>query len=269
MKQIKRIVISLLLGISIILMPLSNIYAAEEDISTKLKNFVESCYEDGYMNSTLRVTQITNTKYKINFFYKENIEGMDLGFYVFPSVCETLKNIDIDYDTYAKGNYAYVISEFYTNNLHYDLQRLSVLPFITVNAYINEDTKENVIKGNFDTSFYREEREENELINDIFSTNYFSFEYLPIDTKNFNSNAPMISNDDYFVWFSSGEYNYEIDGISVPVNDALLIVAKIVIIVICFVVLFLLIFIIIKLIKKKKNDKNDNNESLYDIYDEY
>lgn len=247
----------------------TSVFAADKDF----ENFVKSSFENGYIHSTIKVTQISNEEYAVTYSYRENLLGMEHGFYLFPSVVDTLKNVGLEVQTFAEGNYAYITYSEIVDNLPALFDRFSILPYITLSSYISEDTKENIIVGEFPKNFFEEEMKDNELIKDIFNTNYFSFEYKPIDQKSFTSNAPVKTEDGYYVWFKDGEVNPEINLISAPLNNTLILVFKIVVGGVAIVLIGGIIFLIVKFIKKKierkryLNPNYDNNG--YDNYNDY
>lgn len=269
MRKIQRFIIALF---TCVIMSSMTVFATDE----KLEKFVTTCFEDGYLYSNIKIKQINNMDYKIDFIYRENIVGMDYGFYLLPSMLETLTQLGLYHETYAQGNYAYISFSYTTDNLQYELKRLSILPYINVSSYINEDSKENVLVGEFPDTFFKEEMENNELVKDIMNSSYFSFEYKPIDDGNFSSNAPMKSDDGYYIWCKNGSVNTDIKAISAPISEGWFLFFELLIVLIIISIIGTISFVVYKHIVKKRKEKynssyrynNEINDS-YSYEDDY
>lgn len=256
MKIIKKTIINFLLiitfcNIGIISLD-KKVFAADE----KLETFIATSLDKGYLNSTIEIVQISNNKYKVDLIIKENILGMNYGFYITPAIVESLSAVGFECETIIDNQYAYNTFSTTTKNLGELLNRLSILPFIDFNYYISEDTKEQILKGNFQEDFYQDEREINQLIDDLFESNMFVLRFKPLSDKYFYSDAPLKNDDGYYIWlYSKNNKQIEFSTIVKPIPIYINILSYILISLFIILILFFIRFIY----KKYKNSKTFSN----------
>lgn len=266
-KNIKRFILCLL---SIITLFSSNVFAAETTTSStdeKLTKFVQTSAEEGYLNINLNIVQLSNKKYRISFYYKENLTGMDYGFYLLPTVKNTIESLGYDCKVTTKENYGTITFSYTTKNIQKELTKLSTLPFITLNGYVDEDSYELLIDGSFDEELFKELRENNEFIRDILGTNKYTFTFSPIVKNLSSSNSPYLNKNNDYVWISTDEVYPDISIICKPLTKGTIILEYILIGFIILLIIVLIIFIIRKINKKRNNNYYDDD---YDNYhDDY
>lgn len=238
----------------------NKVYASDDE---KLNTFIATSIDKGYLNSTLEIIQTSNHKYDINFLVKENILGINYGFYLTPSVVESLTSVGFECETFVDQQYAYSVFTTTTKNLGEVAARISVLPYIDLDYYIDKDTKEQIITGKFQEDFFKEERKSNEMLDTLFGSNLIAFKFKPLSDDLFSSNAPLKDKDGFYLWVYSQENNSnDFSGLIKPTPVIVNILAYTAIL----LVVGILVFLVIKLINKK-NGKNKKDYNNYDNYD--
>lgn len=183
MKNIKIFFKKLILHTLCVLSLLSCItvpsYAADQNKTEKFETFISDIITNGYINSTISITQKSNSLYHIDFLFKENTMAIDYGFYLYPSVVKTLNAKGYKTEVKTDNEYAYVSFSTNTRNLKETLTELSSLPYVNLIVAEDNSTKDKIIKIEFNKDFYKEEKEKDQLVADIFSTNTFVVKYKP------------------------------------------------------------------------------------------
>lgn len=267
MKSIKNKSIMFLTFLSlffIINLCFSNKVYAED---TKLNTFIATSIDKGYLNSTLEVTQVSNHKYKVDFLVKENILGINYGFYLTPTIIESLTNVGFECETFVDEQYAYSIFSITTKNLGEVANRISILPYIDLEYYIDEDSKEQILKGTFQEDFFKEERKSNKMLDTLFESNLIAFKFKPISDSLLMSNAPLKDKENFYLWvYSKANISSEFSCLIKPVPAYIY-----AFIYIClFLVISLITYILFYFIRKRKdNNKFDNQDYSNDDYTDY
>lgn len=266
MKILKNKTIFTLLSFLLIistLIPFNNRVYANDD---KLDTFIATSIDRGYLNSAIEITQVSKHKYDVVFLVKENILGINYGFYLTPSIVESLTKMGFECETVIDEQYAYNMFKIRTNNLSDILTRLSVLPYIDFEYYIDEESKEQILKGNFQDDFFKEERASNEMLNTLFESNMTTLRFKPMSEQLFMSNAPLKDDYGFYVWvYSKDTPNTDFSAIIRPMPVYVyVIVYMILLLVIC-----LLVFLVVFIIKKYRGNKSFNGHAQNNGYDDY
>lgn len=244
-----------------------NVFA---ESNQRLENFVKNTAENGYINATISIEERPNEKFNVDFLYKENISEMDIGFYTASGVTDTLVELGIPYDVSIDGDYLTISAAYSTSNIQDELKRLSVFPFIKVDGYVNEDNLEFLFTGNFNDTLFKEQRESNTFVNDIISTNCYSFRFKPSVDRSFVSSTESKDSEGYYIWKYNATTKDTIVGVAKPFPQKYVIIGSIFWIIVGLLLCAIIIFVAIKIIKKIKNKKyannnyyNDNNYNNY------
>ena len=148
---------------------------------TEITQFYESIINsDGYISVIIEITE-NKKSYELDFSIKENLSGIDLGFYAVPNIINFFKIENIDYNSYFQNNYIYVLGKKEYKTLEELAQSLSTLSFIKMIA------DKNSFFAEINTTIWDEERK-NSFIDDIYKTNKFVFSYKPLKYMDTNSN---------------------------------------------------------------------------------
>lgn len=163
---------------------------SDKDLSEKLTAFYTSVIQnDGYLSGNIDLIENQNGTITAEIFFKENILGVELGFYVTPNIIKALGMTGINCETRLEGEYIYLTAKKHFNNLEDATLALSGFPFIQFLSY----------KNNFyfkaDMTIWNDIREKDQFVDDIYKTNYFVISYKPI--KYMISNAPLFKNGRY------------------------------------------------------------------------
>lgn len=242
----------------------NKVYAAED---AKLNTFIATSIDKGYLNSTLEISQVSNHKYKVDFLVKENILGINYGFYLTPTIIESLTNVGFECETFVDEQYAYSVFSITTKNLGEVANKISILPYIDLEYYIDEDSKEQILKGTFQEDFFKEERKSNKMLNTLFESNLITFKFKPISESLLTSNAPLKDKDNFYLWIYSK--NHTVSEFSCLIKPVPVYIYAF--IYICFFLIILLIaYSIYYFTKKKKNNNRfDNEDYLNSDYTDY
>jgi len=197
MKYIKKITI-LLVFISVIF-NIEIVFAAEsKDLKKDIAQFHYSVMnESGYITCAIDITEKQNNKFKLDMVFKENINGIDLGFYVSPYILQFMEVGNMEYDSGFEGSYLYTIGSGEYNSLEELSLILSRLPFIDIEGNGNE------FYADIDLTIWDEERKEDNFVDDIYKTNTFIFSYKPL--KKMDTNALNFKNGTYIWKLKDGE----------------------------------------------------------------
>lgn len=185
--------------ITLIVLSLGISFAEEPTIESI---FIESITEEGeaYISYGIEVSEHQDGTYTLSVLTKENILGVDLGFFASPSILKNFESTEIKPQTYIEGAYFYIISE-----KKYDkFDELSKdLQFVTGYRLAKDGDK---LLGEVDLSIWNEERKEDEVLNLVYSTNRYLFSYKPL--KKISGNYSDV-NEAYYIWnFENDSENY-------------------------------------------------------------
>lgn len=197
MKYIKKITILLVL-ISV-MFNVETVFAAEsKDLKKDIAQFHYSVMnESGYITCAIDITEKQNDKFKLDIIFKENINGISLGFYVSPYILQFMEVANMEYDSGFEGSYLYTIGSGEYNSLEELSTILSRLPFVDIEGDGNE------FYADIDLTIWDEERKEDNFVDDIYKTNTFIFSYKPL--KKMDTNASNFENGTYIWKLKDGE----------------------------------------------------------------
>ena len=237
--------------------------------TTKFENFYKGILQNGYLKSTISITQINNSKYQLDFLFKENITAMDYGFYLYPTVVNSLKTIDLPTSVQVDKEYAYVTSSVTTSDLDATLKKLSALPYVNLKTAEDANSGERILDITFNKDFYKTEKEKNPLIKDVFSTNTFIVKYKPYAPKYLNTTGGLYDTQGYTIYVytdssNTNEYIAQIHKIPtyIVICDTMSSVLNIII------PILIILLIISFIIYKKNGSRNSSRRNNRDI-DEY
>ncbi|MFW6015312.1 MAG: hypothetical protein ACOCRK_02680 [bacterium] len=238
MKKIRTILIAVLLLSSLLSL---KIKAAEDiDKDKSLITFYEEVIENGYINCYMDLYENKDKTYTFKLIYEENILGVNLGFYSTPYITKSFDAMGIPYDVVFSDTHSYLTVNTTFNNLEATTIRISAIPFLNIFG-----TNGNMI-GEFKGDAWNDIREKNEIIDDIYKTNFIVFRYHPLEYL--KSNSDKYENGTY-IWYMYDKFNTPIVlEPKVKVSGGGLII-KIVAGAISFIILIILI---IRLINKRK-----------------
>lgn len=206
MTLFKRIITALILVFSIINISFTKPTLAADN--TKFENFYKEIMQKGYLKSTISITQINNSKYQIDFLFKENIIAMDYGFHLYPTVVDSLKSIDFPTSVQVDKEYAYITSSITTKDLDETLKKISTLPYVNLKTAKDTNSGERILEISFNTDFYKTEKEKNPLIKDVFSTNTFIVKYKPYAPKYLTTSGGLYDTQGYTIYaYTDGSRN--------------------------------------------------------------
>lgn len=175
-----------------ILMPNQMAFANNEDIKKDIAQFHYSVMnEGGYITCTMDITENPNHTYKLDMMFKENINGVNLGFYTSPYILQFMEVADMEYDSGFEGSYLYTVGSGEFESLEKLSELLSRLTFVSMVA----DKRE--FFANIDLTIWDDVRKEDNFVDDIYKTNYFLLSYKPL--KEMDTNANRFENGMY-IW---------------------------------------------------------------------
>ncbi|QUH21966.1 hypothetical protein [Alkaliphilus sp. B6464] len=169
---------------------------SEEMIKT-FYNSVTS--EGGYINYVIGIVENKNGTYSLNLFIKENITGIELGFFASPSIMKSLEDTDIQYEPYVENKFFYIKGEkIYSslNEISVDLVQFSFIELVQI---------DNFIMGSADLTIWDNLMKNNKLIDSIYSTNRYVFSYRPLKIS--HGNYTGINNGEYVWILENGKKN--------------------------------------------------------------
>lgn len=170
--------------------------------TNQFENFIAAINDGGYITSQIDITEYNRNYYGVNFMMKENIQGIDYGFYATPNLVNGLKTLGFNPETYIEDDYIYTSFIYEDKNIEDILNKLSIIPFIDIAAE-KETLNDNLyILGQFiDIPTYLEL--DDEITKTVYSTNKYIFTYTPSD-RGAVSNADGVVGKNTFSWTSDG-----------------------------------------------------------------
>jgi len=254
MKYAKKILV--LLIIVGFLFNIEVAFASDKNTKKDIAQFYHSVMnEDGYITCAIDITEKQNHVFKLDMVFKENINGIDLGFYVSPYILQFMETANMKYDSGFEGSYLYTIGSGKFDSLKDLSFALSRLPFIVIEG----DKSEFFAK--VDLTVWDDIRKKDNFVDDIYKTNYFLFSYKPL--KHMDTNASCFENGMY-VWKLNDR---EIANIYATEEHGY---TGLIIIIIGIVIFAVGIYLILKkpFNKKMKRKKNKQDEG-YGYQDDY
>lgn len=192
----KYILLISIICVLVIIIPTTYCVYAENDKNYK-KEIAQFYYsvmnESGYITCALDITEKEDETYKLDIVFKENIHGINLGFYVTPLVIEFMEANSIDYTSGFAGSYIYTMGTATYDSMGMLAKKVSQLPFIKMAG--SEEKKG--FYAEYDLTIWDSVRKENNFIDDIYKTNNFLISYRPL--KKMDTNADKFENGIY-VW---------------------------------------------------------------------
>lgn len=235
----------------------SNIYALEE---TEIKNFYNSTLQNGYINLLVDIKENINDNIEFTLLFKENILGIDYGFYTTPYVLEVFKNTGYQPDLFFDEEYACIKVEAKIKNLNALFSTLNCLPFLEFEGYNN--SKETIFSGRLTNSQFTETRNSDSVVDKIYATNKVVFSYTPNIIS--RSNSQDIDSNNKHTWVLSGDQENDTEIAFLKEKNNAFIFISLCIIILSFGIIIFIIF------KIKSNSKNYNLDNYYeDPYNNY
>lgn len=176
------------------------IYAEDsnDDYKKEIAQFHYSVMnEGGYIACALDVMENENGTFKLDVVFKENIHGINLGFYTTPTIIQFMEANDLDFDSGFAGSYLYTIGTGTYNSMDELAIAVSQLPFIKMEA------EDKGFYAEYDLTVWDDVRKEDNFVDDIYKTNKFLFSYKPIKTM--ETNATKFEKGIYAWQFKDGE----------------------------------------------------------------
>lgn len=171
---------------------------SDDDYKREIAQFHYSVMnEDGYITCAIDVTEQENGTFKLDVVFKENIHGINLGFYVSPNIIQFMEDNKINYDSGFVGSYLYTIGSKTFDSLDQLSLTVSQLPFFKMVG------EERSFYGEYNLEIWDEIREQDNFVDDIYKTNKFLFSYRPL--KKMETNADQFENGVYAWKFEDGE----------------------------------------------------------------
>ena len=230
-----------------------------------LTSFIADSVKDGYLNSHILIEQKRNNKFELNGVISENIQGMDLGFYLIPEIKGVLDNVGFETFVETKNNRSILTFKETSDDLGNLLNRISLLPFINID-FVTDGEDNYIISGNFNTNILSDIREENKFVDDIFNTNNYTFRFKPYSEESIsNISTTIVDGDDYLVWAAINNESSEIllstySTKGIPIYIILILV---------IIIITTLTVIFFNKKKKKNNYSNNSYDDNYNYYNEY
>ncbi len=250
MKYIKKVII--LFVIISVIFNIETVFANEKDIKKDIAQFYYSVMnESGYITCAIDITEKQNNTFKLDIVFKENINGINLGFYISPYILQFMELTDMKYDSAFEGSYLYTIGSGEYDSLEQLSSILSRLPFITMEG----DGRE--FYAEFDLTVWDDIRKKDNFIDDIYKTNYFIFSYKPL--KHMDTNATRFKEGTYIWQLEDGK----LTGIYALNNKSY---AGLIVAIIGIIVFVSGIYIILKNPFNKRKKVRKNKRYNYDNY---
>lgn len=171
--------------ILLLLMPFVHTEAKEKkDIETELAEFHYSVMNHGgYITCAIDIVETKKNGYKFEIMFKENITGVDLGFYTTPYIIDFFEKADIKYDSVFQEEYMYSIGSRNFASMEELSETVSMLPFFVMIS------DENGFYAQIDLTIWDDLRKEEAFIDDIYATNAFLFSFRPLKPKDTNASS--------------------------------------------------------------------------------
>ena len=192
--MLKKILIIFLFSISLFSVSFA------EDVTPE-SIFLESVIQDGgYINYGVEISENKDGTYDLSIMVKENLLGVDIGFFASPNILKNFEATKVKPQTYMAEEYFYIMAE----KRYSDFESLS--KDLNLISGFEIAKKENELIGKVDLSIWNEERKEDEILNVVYSTNKYLFSYNPL--KKIEGNYSDISEENYVWMFENDSVNY-------------------------------------------------------------
>ena len=131
MKYIKKVMI--LFVIISVMFNIGTVFAKERDVKKDIAQFYYSVMnENGYITCAIDITEKQNHTFKLDMVFKENINGINLGFYISPYILQFMEVANMKYDSGFEGSYLYTVGSGEYDSLEELSLILSRLPFVKI-----------------------------------------------------------------------------------------------------------------------------------------
>lgn len=155
--------------ILIILLTLtSGIASADETL------FLDSIKDGGYINYGIEIVENKDDTYFLSIMVKENMLGVEQGFFSSPNILANFETNDLKPKTYIEGEFFYIMYDKKFSSfeaLGEELYQISGFLFVK---------EKNELGGIVDLSIWNEKRENDEVLDFVYSTNNYIFSYRPL-----------------------------------------------------------------------------------------